>query len=154
MKLNKKRMMLEQIDKKINQLRPLEQVAVPGKGWINAVRTALGMSMRQLAARLNVTPQSIKGIEEREESGSITLNNLRVAANALGMKLVYAIVPKDESVEQMIEKRSLELAREIVLRTSHSMKLEDQEISGEQIEKSIRERAAEFREEMPRHLWD
>jgi hypothetical protein len=70
------------------------------------------------------------------------------------MKLVYGLVPKERSIEQMIEKRSLELAREIVLRTSQSMKLEDQEVSKESVDKAIHERAKELQNEMPRNLWD
>jgi hypothetical protein len=54
----------------------------------------------------------------------------------------------------MIEKRAKELAQKIVLRTSNSMKLEDQENSGERIEKAIQEKTEEIKEELPKYLWE
>ena len=70
------------------------------------------------------------------------------------MKFVYAVVPKDESLEKMIEKKATEIAREIVLRTSNTMRLEDQENSNERIEKAIKNKASEIMNSMQRNLWD
>jgi predicted DNA-binding mobile mystery protein A len=96
----------------------------------------------------------MKEIEQREKDGSITLKNLREAGKALDMELVYGFIPKEESLEKMIEKKAYEIAREIVMRTSHSMMLEDQENSKQRIEKAIKERAEEIKNEMPGYLWD
>jgi transcriptional regulator with XRE-family HTH domain len=41
------------------------------------------MSLRQLGERLQISQQSVKEIEEREVSGSITLKSLRETAEAL-----------------------------------------------------------------------
>ena len=54
------------------------------------------MSLRQLRNRLHISPQSVKEIEDREVSGTITLNSLRDTANAMDMKLVYGFVSKHE----------------------------------------------------------
>jgi len=112
------------------------------------------MSLRQLGDRLHISPQSVKEIEEREANGTITLNSLRDAANAMDMKLVYGFVSKHESLEQMIEKRARELATEIVMRTHATMTLEDQQNSKERIEKAIAQKTAEIKFEMPKYLWD
>ncbi|MDZ7848915.1 MAG: XRE family transcriptional regulator [Owenweeksia sp.] len=88
------------------------------------------------------------------KEGSITLKSLREAANALDMDLVYALVPKDGSLEALIDRKTRELAVKIVSRTSHTMKLEDQENSKERIAKAIDERAEELKREMPKMLWD
>ena len=61
---------------------------------------------------------------------------------------------QEESLEKMIEKKAYEIAKEIVMRTSHSMMLEDQENSKERIEKAIKERAEEIKNEMPGYLWN
>ena len=79
---------------------------------------------------------------------------MREAGNALGLKLVYGFIPKEKSLEKMIEQKAYEIAKEIVLRTSHSMMLEDQQNSNERIEKAIKERAEEIKNEMPGYLWD
>lgn len=154
MKDKKQQLVIGQMDKKLTMFRPVEQVIVPDKGWLNAVRTSLKMTLQQFGSRLHITPQSVNELELREASGNITLNRLREAADALDMKLVYGMVPKHGSIEAMIEKRAKELARKIVLRTSNSMKLEDQENSAERIEKAINEKAEEIKEELPKYLWE
>ena len=71
----------------------------------------------------------------------------------MDMKLVYGLVPIDGSIEKMIEKRAMALAREIVLRTSNSMKLEDQQNSNERIDRAIQEKVMEIKDELPKYIW-
>ena len=123
-------------------------------GWIKAIRNAIGMSMLQLGNRLSITKQSVQDIERREKDGSITIKALREAARALDMQLVYGFVPNDGSLDALIEKRATELATKIVLRTSNTMKLENQGNTNTRIEKAIKERAEEIKNEMPKILWD
>ena len=148
------RLLIEQLDKKMQSFNDLQGIVIPAEGWINAIRTTLKMSLRQLGKRLSITPQSMKEIEQREKDGSITLKNLKDAGRALNMQLVYGFIPRDDSLEKMIDKKVHEIAREIVMRTSHSMMLEDQENSKLRIEKAIKERAEEIKNEMPGYLWD
>jgi predicted DNA-binding mobile mystery protein A len=116
MRYNKHQLLLQQTDKKLEAFKDLKATIVSIKGWINTFRTVLKMSLHQLlGSRLNIAPQSTKEIEEREVNGTITLNSLRDAANAMNMQLVYGFVSKDESMEQMIEIRAKELATEIVM---------------------------------------
>lgn len=154
MKNQKQRLLIEQIDRKLEVFRPIENTIVPKKGWVNTVRIALKMSARQLADRLKISPQSVHEIEHRESNGTITLKTLKEAANALDMQLVYGFIPKEESIEKMIEKRAREIASEIVLRTSNTMKLEDQENSQNRINKSISNKTEEIIDTMPKYLWD
>ncbi len=133
---------------------PLLKVAPPPTGWIKAIRNAIGMSMLQMGKRLSITKQSVQDIERREKDGSISIKALREAARALDMQLVYGFVPNDGSLEQLIDRKAKELAKQIVQRTSISMKLEDQENSKQRIEKAIEERAAIIKNEMPKTLWD
>ncbi len=70
------------------------------------------------------------------------------------MKLVYGFVPKYESLEEIIENRARELVKEIVNRTSMSMKLEDQENNPKRLQKVIKEKTQEIKAEMPKYLWD
>ena len=150
--LRKNRLVLQQVNSKLELFKRFQQ-ASPADGWIYTIRTALNMSLRQLADRLKITPQGVKKLEQREKDGSITLKNLREAGKALDLQLIYGFIPK-ESLEKMIEKRAYEIAKEIVMRTSHSMLLEDQQNSKQRIEKAIKERAEEIKNEMPGYLWD
>jgi predicted DNA-binding mobile mystery protein A len=154
MKNTKQQLVLDQTDKKLVLFQPLKTVVIPNKGWVNTMRTALKMSLRQLGNRMNFSAQNIKQIEEREVNGTISINSLREVANAMDMQLVYGFVSKHESLEEMIEKRAKELATEIVMRTNNTMTLEDQQNSKERIEKAIAQKTNEIKSEMPKYLWD
>jgi predicted DNA-binding mobile mystery protein A len=152
--MDKQKLILEQIDRKILQLQKIEDLTIPASGWIYAIRQALGMSLRQLGNKMGITPQSVKEIEVREKSGTISLNVLRQFGKSLDLKLVYGFIPKYDSLEMIIEKRAEEIAREIVNRTSTSMKLEDQENNPKRIKKAIIDKTNEIKREMPKYLWD
>jgi predicted DNA-binding mobile mystery protein A len=150
----KKSLQLQQLNSKMQAFASLQKVAPPPTGWVKAIRTSIGMSLQQLSNRLSITKQSVQEIEQREMDGSITIKSLREAAKALDMQLVYGFVPNDGSLEALIERKAKELATKIVLRTSNTMKLEDQENSKQRIEKAIEERADIIKNEMPKTLWD
>lgn len=154
MEMLKQKLLIEQLDKKLAPFKELRTVIVPSNGWINTIRVALKMSLRQLGNRLNISAQSVKEIEERESSGSITLKSLKETGQALNLKFIYGFIPQDGSIEAMIEKRALEIARDIVNRTSNTMQLEDQKVSEKRIEKAINDRATEIKNKMPKYLWD
>ena len=96
MKNTKQQLVLDQTDKKLVLFQPLKTVVIPNKGWVNTMRTALKMSLRQLGNRMNFSAQNIKQIEEREVNGTISINSLREVANAMDMQLVYGFVSKHE----------------------------------------------------------
>ena len=112
------------------------------------------MSLRQLGNRMDITPQSVREIEERERNGTVSINVLKQVGRALNMKLVYGFTPRSDTLEKMIEERAYQLAIEIVQRTSTTMSLEDQKTSDERIEKAIKEKAEEIKTILPRYLWD
>ncbi len=152
--MNVRRLQKSQLSDKMLEFSKVKGVAVPSTGWVKAVRLALGITMQQLSKKLNMSRQSLMQLEKREQDGSITLKKLRETATALDMDLVYGFVPKDGSLDSLIDKRARELATRIVLRTSNTMKLEDQENSKERITKAIEERSQLLKDEMPKMLWD
>ncbi|MTI29860.1 mobile mystery protein A [Cytophagales bacterium RKSG123] len=152
--MNKQKLQIEQLETKIRAFAPLSSIAIPPTGWVKAIRLALGMSLQQLANRLSITKQSVQEIEKREKDGAISIKSLREAARALDMELVYGFVPKDGSLDALIERKARELATKIVSRTSTTMKLEDQENSQERIKKAIDERTTILKNEIPKVLWD
>ncbi|HZX57236.1 MAG TPA: mobile mystery protein A [Mucilaginibacter sp.] len=154
MKNKKQHLLIEQLDRKLSVFKPTENTIMPPKGWLNAIRVSLNMTLQQLGQRLTITPQSVKDLEMREATGNISIDRLREAAKAMDMKLVYGFVPEDGSIEKMIERRAIVLAREIVLRTSNSMKLEDQQNSNERIDRAIQEKAMEIKDELPKYIWE
>jgi predicted DNA-binding mobile mystery protein A len=154
MEKHNRKLMIEQLDRKLAKLRVLKEIEAPSKGWINAIRTTLNISLVQLARRLKKTSASLKEIEEREQKKTITLNKLIEVGEALDLQFVYGFLPKESSIEKMIDKRAQQVARDIVMRTSHSMKLEEQENSEKRLLRAIKDRAEILKQEMPNHLWD
>jgi len=152
--MGRKSLLLQQLNNKMQSFAALQKVVAPPTGWIKAVRLALGMSSQQLGNKLSITRQGVQDIERREKDGSITLNTLKETAAAMDMQLVYGFVPKDGSLENLIERKAKELAANIVMRTSNTMKLEDQENSQERINKAIEEKTAALKNELPKILWD
>ena len=152
--MNKKRLQVEQLDRKLEGFKEAIQVTQPTMGWLKTIRVSLGMSLQQVADKLAITKQSVQEIEIREKEGSITLNSLKETANAMDMQLVYGLVPKDGTIDDLIERKAKELALKIVSRTSNTMKLEDQENTKQRLQKAIQERTAIIKNEMPKSLWD
>ncbi|MBT3683139.1 MAG: mobile mystery protein A [Candidatus Marinimicrobia bacterium] len=152
--MDKQRLIIDQLDRKFEKLKQLDDLVIPPSGWIHSIRTALKMSLRQLGNNLGITAQSVKEMEEREKNYSITLKGLREVGYAMNMKFFYGFIPDNTTLSDMIEQRALKIAREIVLRTSISMKLENQENLPEQIQISIDEKKDELIRKQPRYLWD
>lgn len=151
---NKKKLLVAQLDQKLSVFKDAKMMPIPQKGWINTIRTTLNMTMEQLGTKLKLTKGAVQKIEERESIGQITINKLKDVGEALDLQLVYGFVPKDGTIENLINLKAEKLARKIVLRTNQNMKLEDQGISDEKIKDSIIELASEIKREMRKSLWD
>lgn len=150
----KKTVILNQLDAKIKKLNSASNTELPSTGWIKATRMALGMSQEQLGKKLQITRQSVQELEKREQEGTITLKTLKEVAKAMEIQLVYGFIPNQGSLEALIEKKASELATRIVMRTSNSMKLENQQNSDKRLQKAIKERTRMLVNEMPKILWD
>ncbi|WP_456386094.1 hypothetical protein [Profundibacter sp.] len=111
------------------------------------------MSAIILAERLGVSRNSVYGSIEDERSGSITLNRLDKVAAAMGGKLVYAIVPREDPVEEIIMTQARKKAKRIIQRTRAHMALEEQTEGLRSQDEMIEELASEMVREMPRDFW-
>lgn len=139
------------LDSRLEALRPVDRFHPPPKGWIRAIRDALGMSGAQLARRLGVTPQSVVDMEKSENAAKIRLETLQRAADAMNCTLVYALVPRN-GLQIAVEERVREIAREHLSRVSHSMAIEDQAVADGDPEDRIRDFVERSLRE--RDLWD
>ncbi len=151
---SKKKLLVEQLDRKLVPFKKALQVDVPRKGWIYTIRTTLNMTQQQLGDKLGISKQAISDMEERETQGSISVKTMKEVGNKLNVQFVYGYAPIDESIDKMIEKKAIDTARHIVMRTSHNMKLEDQGNSNEYLKKAIEDLANEIKNEIRKSLWD
>src|SRR5450432_2560904 len=83
------------LDERCKELGPVTRYSPPLRGWIKAVREALGITTAQLAKRLGMKQPSVVAIERSEAKSTIELATLRRVAEALDCTLVYASVPPE-----------------------------------------------------------
>src|SRR6202790_4919377 len=95
----------KQLDTLIEMFPHTDQVTRPQRGWLRAIREALGISQQEVATATQIRRESLIGFEKAEASDRITMRNLRRIADAMGCELVYAIVPKSGSIEELAEQR-------------------------------------------------
>lgn len=144
-----KYMQLQMLDDHLSRVNVCDR---PSGGWIRAVRTSLGMSVRQMAERMGITQQSAARLEKNEADDVIKLKSLHKAAEALGCRLVYAFVPNEGDLAGIVHKRALKKASDIVNPVDHSMVLEGQNV-GDRQEKILQIADELARNPSPR-LWD
>jgi predicted DNA-binding mobile mystery protein A len=133
-------------------LAPYRKAATrrPPKGWIRAIRDALGMTAEQLADRMQITQPSVQRLEISEAEDTIQLKTLKRAAEALGCELVYALVPR-QTLRETYDLAARKVALRELGRISHSMALEDQAVEDEDDDERLRRFIAE--ELDPRDIW-
>ena len=127
MRAQDRAMARRQLDKRLIAIENPDDLARPPRGWVKAIREALGMTAEQLGARLGVSQVRALALEKGEVTGSITLASLERAAHALDCRLVYALVPR-KPLEELVEERASKLAGRRLQATRHTMALEAQSV--------------------------
>lgn len=145
---------VRQLDEALAAFEGLRERPMPREGWVKTVRTALGMSLRQLAERAGLSKSAVVSIENNESRQTVQLDSLRTVANAMGCDLVYAIVPRAGSLAETLEHQAERIAAERVRRVSDSMDLEAQGIATEERVRQVREAAAEILRDRGQGFWD
>ena len=142
-----------QLDKRLNAMRNAEEFTRPQRGWVKAIREALGMTTAQLAKRLGVSQPRVVGIEQAEAKGAITLDSLERAAHALDCQLVYALVPR-KPLDALIAERASRLATTRLNSTRHSMALEAQALDANDEDEQRKRLIRQLIEQAGSELWD
>lgn len=144
---------IRHLDKRFLSLRPLANIQRPPRGWLRAIRDALGMTTAQYGKRLGVSQPRIVELEKSEQSGSVTLNTLQRAAEALGCRLVYVLVP-ERPLAEVVKERAELIAEKQSKSVEHTMRLEDQAVRDKKAARALREQAIEDLLKRPGRLWD
>jgi predicted DNA-binding mobile mystery protein A len=150
---NTKALARKHLDRRLASLRGADDLTRPPRGWIRAIRDAIGMTTTQLAERTGVSQSRIPRIEDAEARDSITLKTLRSVAEAMDCTLVYALVP-NRPLDELLRERAQSIADKQLSRTNHTMKLENQALEPREL-KAERERLVnDLISGDPRRLWD
>jgi predicted DNA-binding mobile mystery protein A len=137
-----------------NALAPYRAAAQPRppKGWVRAIRDALGMTSRQLAARMGLAQSTVTALEQGEAAETITLKTLRQAAEALDCQLIYALVPRT-TLDERVRARARELAEEQLAHVNHTMRLENQALGEGELADELNRLVETFLEGRASRLW-
>jgi predicted DNA-binding mobile mystery protein A len=109
------------------------------------------MPLAFVANKLNISEQSVNQLENNEAFETISLKSLRKLAEAIDCELHYAIIPRERSLEKIINKRAEFKARSIIKEVNKTMELEDQKI--ENSENSVKLLTKDFAENLNKNLW-
>lgn len=141
------------LDARFQQIPRWDFLTCPQKGWLRAIRDALGMTAEQVAQRLGVSKPRISTMEKDELRGALTLATMERAAKAMGCRFVYAIVP-DESLQSLVEKQARRKATAILSRTSHTMGLEQQTVNEQERQAQLMKLTSDLLAKESSQLWD
>lgn len=140
------------LERRLAPLRDM-QLTAPSRGWLRAIREAIGMGSTQLAKRLGVVPSRITALEKAEAHGSLTLKTLREAAEAMDCMLVYVLVPK-APLEDILRARAEARAEQELARIHHTMSLENQALSPTELAAERERMIEQLMHGSLRRLWD
>jgi predicted DNA-binding mobile mystery protein A len=143
-----------QAQERINRAASLaKSLAKPSGGWIATFQEAIGMKAPALAERLGISRNNIYAAIQNEQAGTISLSQLEKVAEAMGGRLVYAIIPREGPVEAIVLAQARAKARRIVQRTRAHMALEEQTEGLRSEAEMVEELAADIIRESRRDFW-
>ncbi len=126
MKKEEQKLMRDLLNNKIELFSKVDEKSTPPSGWIKAIRISMGMTLKQLAIKMDVSMQSINQLEQREKDGAITLNKLKEVATALDMNLVYGFLPKEGKLEGTSKKNLMNETKKTLIQKSDDMEFEEE----------------------------
>jgi predicted DNA-binding mobile mystery protein A len=117
--------LLEGLQQKVEALTAARRLATkPARGWLRAVREAIGLTQSDVAAKMAVKRQSYAQFEIAEELDSISIASMRRAAGAMDCELVCFIVPRESVARSYAELAQIhDTAARHLKATEHSMSL-------------------------------
>jgi predicted DNA-binding mobile mystery protein A len=101
---------------------------------------------------MGVTRARVAQAEQAELSGGATLKSMQAAAEALGCRFVYAVVP-ERLTEDVIKAQARKKALALVATASLHMALESQTVPKERTAEEVERLARELARDMPPDFW-
>lgn len=138
------------LDDRLKRFPAAREEPPPHKGWIRAIRDALGMSGRELAERMGVTQSTIPDLERSEQRRTIRLETLERAAAALDCEVVYYLKPRG-TLDGLVAAQARRKAAGHLGWAAHHSALEDQGVTSADADAQLEDLAAQFIDR--RGLW-
>lgn len=147
-----KKVICEQLDKKLAFLKNFAALGMPPKGWIKAIREALGLSASQLGKKAGIDQSRVSRLENAEKDGNLKLSSLQNIAKALNMKFVYGFVPED-TLEALVRNQAKRIALKRLETLDSTMRLEKQALSKEDQKKALNDMIEKILIDPPKDFW-
>lgn len=125
--MKKNATLLKQLDQQLARLKKQSAYTPPKQGWVRTIRKAFGMTIKQLAKRLQVDPSRVVKIETSEIKGAVTLRTLQAVAKSFDCQFVYCFIP-NTTLEQTIATQAKQTATEHVKHIGQSLHLNTESI--------------------------
>jgi predicted DNA-binding mobile mystery protein A len=142
-----------QLDRRFSALDMASLAPRPSRGWVRAIRDALGLTVRQFGARLGKSHSTVVALEQGEVAGTLTLAGLQRAAEALDCTLHYVLVP-NRPLSEMVQDRAPMMAEARLVRIHHTMRLENQALSEADLAAERDRLTDDYARHGGRRLWD
>jgi predicted DNA-binding mobile mystery protein A len=140
----------KQISRRLDALIEIQKQFKGIDSWIDYVRSALGMSVVQLAGRLGLAQSSVSTSIKLEKEGRVTIEKLREVANAMDCDLVYGFVPR-KKINEIVHDQAVKKTIQLMDEAETHMSLEDQKVlldKNERMKDLVEDRL------YSKHLWD
>ena len=148
-----KKVIREQLDKRIAVLRDFDRSVAPQQGWLKAIREALGLSTAQLGKRAGLSQSRVSRLENAEKKGDLKLSSLQKMAKALNMKFVYGFVSED-TLESMVRGQARRIALKRLEKLDNTMRLEKQSLTGDERKRALKDMIEKILIDNPKGFWD
>ena len=147
-----KKVIREQLDKKLALLKDLASTGMPSQGWIRVIREALGLSAAQLGKKTGIDQSRVSRLENAEKDGDLKLSSLHKIAKGLNMKFVYGFVPEG-TLEAMVRDQAKRIALRRLETLDTTMRLEQQALSDEDKNKALADMIEKILIDPPKDFW-
>ena len=147
-----KKLIREQLDRKLLRLKEFASHGLSSIGWIKTIREALGMTSSDLASRVGVNQSRIIHMEKSEKDGNIKISTMQKIADALDMDFVYGFAPRI-ALNEMVREQAQKVALKKMQRLDHTMRLEMQELSDDEKEMALKDMVDKILIDEPKNLW-
>lgn len=144
---------VEEMDRMLQAFRDAGGVEPPNHGWLRAIRTALGMSVDQLATRVGMSAANLADLEEAEAAGHAPLGELERVASSLGCRLVYGLVPQ-QTLKTLVEEQVRKVAEKRVGYMEQLLRQHGHALSAKEIGHHVEEFSRIILNHLPGSLWD
>lgn len=117
----------KQASRRVEAIREVASLTKVRPGWIQFMRKALKMKVKDLAHRAGLSSSTIVQNEKRESEGAVTIDTLNKMAEAMDCELVYAFIPRKE-IYELQKEAAIKKAKRLLSIASTHMELEDQKV--------------------------